>query len=253
MFGKNNVICIAGKNNCAIECLNYTKEKYNNLKIFSLPNKSDDGKDKWQRSFKKFSKNKDIEIINLKKLYNIKELIFFSIEYEKIIDITNFKSKKLFNLHFSLLPKYRGCHTNFYQIFNGEKKSGVTLHKIDEGIDTGDIVDFISFRVGPDTSAYENYFKLMKFSVKLFKKNLDNIIRNKFSTKKQNLSLGNYFSKKSVNYKKISKINVVKNNITTHNKIRSLIFPPFQLPIYKGNKIKKSIFKKNKINLVYEI
>ena len=96
MFGKNNAICIAGKNNCAIECLNYTKEKYNNLKIFSLPNKSDDGKDKWQRSFKKFSKNKDIEIINLKKLYNIKELIFFSIEYEKIIDITNFKSKKTF-------------------------------------------------------------------------------------------------------------------------------------------------------------
>ena len=35
------------------------------------------------------------------------------------------------------------------------------------------------------------------------------------------------------------KINSVKNNITTHNKIRSLIFPPFQLPIYKGNKIKK--------------
>ena len=40
-----------------------------------------------------------------------------------------------------MLPKYRGCKTNFYQIFYGEKKSGVTLHLIDDGIDSGKIID----------------------------------------------------------------------------------------------------------------
>ena len=56
-----------------------------------------------------------------------------------------------------------------------------------------------------------------------------------------------------VSYELCHKINSIKNNIKTHNKIRSLIFPPFQLPIYKGNKIIKSIFKKDKIYLNYEI
>lgn len=253
MLGKDSIICIGGKNDCAIECLNYTIKKFNKNKIYSLPNKSDDGIDHWQRSFKKFTNKNNIEVINLKKLNKMKKLIFFSIEYEKIIDVKKFKSDQLFNLHFSLLPKYRGCHTNFYQIYNGEKKSGVTLHKINDGIDTGDIIDNLSFKIGPNTTAYDNYLKLMMCSVKLFKKNLKKIVNNNYITKKQKLYLGSYYSRKSVNYTKISKINSIKNNIKTHNKIRSLIFPPFQLPVYKGNKIKKSIFRKNKIYLNYEI
>ena len=88
---------------------------------------------------------------------------------------------------------------------------------------------------------------------KLFKKNIRKLLNNTYESKKQNLRKGSYFNRNSVNYSKMIKIDELDNKITTHNKIRSLIFPPFQLPIYKGNKIKKSIFKKNKINLVYEI
>ena len=44
---------------------------------------------------------------------------------------------------------------------------------------------------------------------------------------------------------------MIENNIKTHNKIRALIFRPFQLPIYNGNKIIKSIFKNKKIKLKY--
>ena len=76
------------------------------------------------------------------------------------------------NFHFSLLPKYRGCHTNFYQILNGEKYSGVSLHKIDKGIDTGDIIDQVKFKVRLNDTAYDNYKLLMKYSHILFKKNL---------------------------------------------------------------------------------
>ena len=141
-------ICIAGKNKCAIEILNYlkSKKKYRN-KILALPNKSDDGVSKWQKSFKSHAKKNKIKIVKLNNLYNIQNLFFFSIEFEKIIDPKKFVSKELFNIHFSLLPKYRGCHTNFYQIYNGEKFSGITLHKIDQGIDTGDIVDQLKFKI----------------------------------------------------------------------------------------------------------
>jgi len=45
-----------------------------------------------------------------------------------------------FNLHPSLLPAYRGRDPLVDQLIAGEKRTGVTLHFIDEGVDTGDIV-----------------------------------------------------------------------------------------------------------------
>jgi len=252
MHGKNKTICIAGKNQCAIDALNFVNKNYKNYKIVSLPNHSDNGIDGWQKSFKKFSKSKKIKIINLKKLYDIKDLYFFSLEYEKIINVNKFMSKNLFNFHFSLLPAYRGCHTNFYQIFFGEKKSGVTLHKMNNGIDTGNIIDNIVYKIGINDTAYLNYQKLLKNSFKLFKNNIKNILNNNYADKKQNKKLGSYFSRKSVNYNKIINIKELSHNLKTHNLIRSLIFPPFQLPIYNGRRIIKSVYKNKKIRLLFQ-
>lgn len=252
MHGNNKVICIAGKNKCAIDCLSYVIKKFKNYPILALPNRSDKGLDGWQNSFRKFAIRKNVQITSLKELYKLKKLYFFSLEYEDIIKVNKFFSKKLYNFHFSLLPKYRGCHTNFYQILNGENKSGVTLHEIDKGIDTGNKIDFISFKIHINSTAYDNYIVLLKKSVFLFKKNINRILNDSYPTKKQNLKKGSYFSRKSVNYKKLINIREIKHNIVTHNKIRALIFHPFQLPIYNGKKIIKSIYKNKKIKLLYK-
>ena len=122
-----------------------------------------------------------------KDLYKIKNLIFISIEYEQILDTKKFFSKELFNIHFSLLPKYRGCHTNYLQIKNGEKYSGVTIHKIDRGIDTGNIIDQIKYKVDVNTDALGNYNKLMHFSVLIFVKNFKKIILRKYTQKSKTI------------------------------------------------------------------
>tara|TARA_B100001996_G_C18629443_1_gene581158 strand:+ start:87 stop:845 length:759 start_codon:yes stop_codon:yes gene_type:complete len=251
MLGTNKVICISGKNQCAIDALNFVIKKYNNYKIYSLPNKSDNGKNNWQNSFKEHSIKNKIEVTDIKKLHKIEKLYFFSLEYESIIDVSKFKSKKLFNFHFSLLPKYRGCHTNFYQIYNGEKQSGVTLHKIEKGIDTGKIIDLKKFNIPINATAYSNYIKLMKCAFLLFRKNFDSLLNDRYKLKKQFIRKGSYFNRNSVNYSKLVNIDNFDNNLKTHNKIRSLIFPPFQLPIYKGKKIIKSKFINKKIKLYY--
>ena len=54
-----------------------------------------------------------------------------------IIEICN---RKIFNLHPSLLPKYRGCSSLTWAMINGEKEVGFTYHYLDEGCDTGDII-----------------------------------------------------------------------------------------------------------------
>lgn len=44
------------------------------------------------------------------------------------------------NIHNAPLPKYRGMLPNFWQLYNGEQEVGITVHRIDIGIDTGAII-----------------------------------------------------------------------------------------------------------------
>jgi methionyl-tRNA formyltransferase/RimJ/RimL family protein N-acetyltransferase len=52
-----------------------------------------------------------------------------------------------FNIHPSLLPDYRGGLPIFWQVFDGHQESGITLHHIDAGIDTGAIVSQRHFEI----------------------------------------------------------------------------------------------------------
>lgn len=61
------------------------------------------------------------------------------------------------NLHPSLLPAYRGPAPLFWQFRAGEERTGVTLHRVDDGFDTGAIVaqSPVAFPEGIDTDAAE--------------------------------------------------------------------------------------------------
>ena len=252
MSGQNKVICVAGKNQCSIDFVRYISSKISKINIVILPNKTDRGIDGWQPSLRKYALKNKYKIIEISDLYKIKNLIFISIEYENLIKVNMFKTSELFNFHFSLLPKYRGCHTNFFQIYNGDKYSGVTLHKIDNGIDTGPIIDQIKFRVNINTNAYKNYFTLMKYSVIIFKKNFRNILEKKYKCCKQKLHEGSYFSKKSVNYKIMKIFNIDKIGFNDFNRIKAFIFPPFQLPIVNNKKVTSIKYYRNKIKIYYD-
>lgn len=59
------------------------------------------------------------------------------------------------NCHGSLLPRYRGASPYVATIFNGDQKTGLTFHLIDEGIDTGDILRQKEFVVGKGETALQ--------------------------------------------------------------------------------------------------
>ena len=62
--------------------------------------------------------------------------------FKKIIsnEIFEIPNKGCINIHPSLLPYYRGMSPQHYPIINGESETGVSVHFVDEGIDTGDII-----------------------------------------------------------------------------------------------------------------
>lgn len=54
------------------------------------------------------------------------------------------------NCHAGALPFYRGCNPINWAIINGETRFGVTVHAVDEGIDTGDVILQTFAPIGPD-------------------------------------------------------------------------------------------------------
>ena len=68
------------------------------------------------------------------------------------------------NIHFSLLPFYRGAAPIEWAVFNGEKKTGITVFKICGELDAGDIINAKSFDIVEGESADSLYRRLAKAS-----------------------------------------------------------------------------------------
>ena len=235
-------ICIAGKNNIAVNAILFL---LNDLKISKdaitvVTNKTDNAEDGWQKSLKKIALDLNIKISSLDEIYNIDDILFLSLEFDRIIKTEKFKTDRLFNIHFSNLPKYKGMFTSVVPILNGEKEAGVTLHKIDNGIDTGDIIDQIIFPLEINDTARDLYFKYLDNAFILFKNNIKKLIENKYSLTKQNVTDSCYYSKNDLNFSNIN-INLKKTSFEIHNQLRAFIFKEYQLPKLNNVRVKSTI------------
>jgi len=72
------------------------------------------------------------------------------------------------NVHLADAEKYRGCYPAIHAIMNGDKEYGVTIHKIDEGIDTGDILVKWEFPIDEDMNGKELYDKATHIGFRCF-------------------------------------------------------------------------------------
>ncbi len=79
------------------------------------------------------------------------------------------------NVHFSLLPKYRGAAPVNWAIVNGETVTGVTTMKMDTGLDTGDILLQTETQIGTIETAVELMDRLANVGAGLLSKTLAEI------------------------------------------------------------------------------
>lgn len=77
-------------------------------------------------------------------------------------DVLELAPRGCINVHASLLPRWRGVSPIQAAILNGDEESGVTLMKMDEGIDTGDIISQRAVRIEPEDTGGSLYDKLAK-------------------------------------------------------------------------------------------
>ena len=71
------------------------------------------------------------------------------------------------NVHASLLPKYRGASPIQWAVLDGEKESGVTIMRMDAGVDTGDIVTQKAIPLDTDETAGSLFDKLSALGASL--------------------------------------------------------------------------------------
>jgi methionyl-tRNA formyltransferase len=137
-----------------------------------------------QTSLINFLKKKNFKIQNYQKIPSLKIFkqsdFILSFGFRKIISKNIIKKikKPIFNIHLSYLPFNRGAHPNFWS-FIENTPSGVSIHKINKGIDTGNIIlrKKIYFNISSNkfSTFKKTYNYLFLEAEKLFKNNFNKI------------------------------------------------------------------------------
>lgn len=91
-----------------------------------------------------------------------------------------------FNVHASLLPKYRGGAPIHKCLINGDKETGITIMYMDEGMDTGDIIATSSYQIKENDNVGSLHEKLSHMGATLLKETLPSIINKTNPRQKQN-------------------------------------------------------------------
>lgn len=221
-------ICIAGKNDIAVNVLLHCINTYSDINIVVVCNRNDSGKNGWQRSLLWHAKRYNVRVLKLDEVYGIEDLIFMSLEFDRIIRPERFSSTKLYNIHFSLLPMYKGCHTSVLPILHGKDKTGVTFHRIDNGIDTGAIIDQKEVKIDSLDTSYDLYKKLIITGTELVIKNISDVINGIERSSEQKVWGSTYYSISEIDYGHIS-LEVNATAFQIQNQIRAFGFRPYQL------------------------
>ncbi len=162
---------------------------------------------------------KNGEILPL--LEEIKPDVIVVCAYGKILPeyILNYPTYGCINIHASLLPKYRGAAPINWCVIDGEKESGVTIMKMEKGLDTGDMMVKRSVAITPETTAGSLHDELAVIGAEAAIDALSQLENGTATYEKQNDAESNYAVMLN---KEICKIDFNKTSKEVANHIKGL-------------------------------
>ncbi|GIV27612.1 MAG: methionyl-tRNA formyltransferase [Bacteroidia bacterium] len=132
----------------------------------------------------------------LQQLKNLNADVFVVVAFRMLPkEVWSMPPHGTFNLHASLLPKYRGAAPINFAIINGETETGVTTFKIQEQIDTGNIALQEKIAIDEKDTAGTLHDKMMTIGADLMIKTLELLEQNKLQLLEQDNSQATYAPK----------------------------------------------------------
>ena len=229
---------------------------YNVKAVVTMPDKEGGrGKQIIESDVKKFAIERNLPILQPEKLKNpefidslrsIDADLFIVIAFRMLPEIVwSMPRFGTFNLHGSLLPKYRGAAPINRAIMNGETETGVTTFFLKHEIDTGDIIGQRKIPVGPDDSVGKIYDSLMKIGAEMVLETVDDILSDNLKSYPQ--PAGDFIAAPKI-FKEDCRIDWTRSSQEIHNHVRGLSPYPAAFTVMtdsKGKEIVVKIFETN--------
>lgn len=107
----------------------------------------------------------------LQRLNTLQPELGLCCSYDLIFDrqIMDLFQRGIFNIHGSLLPRYRGANALNWVLINGEKETGVTLHRVTDKVDAGPVVHQLPIPIADNDTARSLRDKISLATVELLK------------------------------------------------------------------------------------
>ena len=187
------------------------------------------GKKLLQSAVKKYALEQNIPVLQPKKLKDpafLEELSALKADLQVVVAfrmlpevVWNMPKYGTFNLHGSLLPKYRGAAPINWAIIKGEKETGVTSFMIQHEIDTGDVIIQEKLPIHPMDTAGDVHDRMMHLGAKVVLNTVQLIEQGELKLLKQNDQLA---TKAPKIYHETCAINFDQSPQVVHDFIRGM-------------------------------
>lgn len=141
----------------------------------------------------------------------------------------------MLNVHGSLLPHYRGAAPVTYAIWNGERETGVTIMKIDEGLDSGDTLTSRSCQIGPNLTGGELSLQLAELGAGLLLETIPGYLSGEIVPEPQEHSAATYAPRIR---KEQARIDWQEPSERVHNQIRAFHPAPGAYCLFRDLRLK---------------
>jgi methionyl-tRNA formyltransferase len=196
----------------------------------------------WFASVAKLARNHGLSVLEdpseqeiLEKTAAIEPDFIFSFYYRRMLpaSVLRLAKRGAFNMHGSLLPKYRGRAPVNWAIVMGETETGATLHEMIEKPDAGRIVDQQAVPIGPDDVAVEVFKRVTDAAEIALRRSIKDLVSGKAKLTSQDLSKGSYFGGRKP---EDGRVDWSKSAKQIHDLVRA-VAPPYPGAFTDGMKI----------------
>lgn len=196
-------ILFFGYSEVGYQCLKFLLEDEYNV-VAVVTHKDDPKENIWYDRPATIARKYDLPLLTpenvntpdwIEMLGQLEPALILSVYFRKILPMKLLNQARLgaFNMHGSLLPKFRGRAPVNWAIIEGAKETGMTLHRMVSSPDAGPIIDQLSIPIGNEDTALTLFRKLAPLAKEIMVRQIDGLLEASISERKQDESEATYF------------------------------------------------------------